>query len=103
MLSERPANKKVALDTSYSYICKSQTPKAWILSECVKKGVKPGPGMLKLWNGEDLSLDDGRLIRPSDVIRVETHCAVISKKSGLNSISPIAWKVEIYYDICYLL
>ena len=80
MFSDRPPGNKVALDTSFSYICKAVGSKSWILSQCVKRGVKPGPDMQMLWNGSDVTLDDGTVIKPSDVIKVVTNSTIIGKE-----------------------
>ncbi|KAK3930312.1 Ribonuclease Z, mitochondrial [Frankliniella fusca] len=67
----------VDLNTAYSYIVEIKSKSAWVLSECVKRGVKPGENMKKLWRGETVILDDGSVVKPEDVIQHENFPTVI--------------------------
>ncbi|CAL4134523.1 unnamed protein product, partial [Meganyctiphanes norvegica] len=64
----RLEESKESVNLSLAYICKC-APKAGrlILEECVRHGVQPGPSLSKLKNGEDLTLEDGRIVRAADV------------------------------------
>lgn len=63
--------------TSNSYIFDSVGCKSWLFAECVKRGVKPGENMHKLWRGENITVDDGSVVRPEDVISSNTHLPII--------------------------
>lgn len=65
-------------NTSNSYICKSEGCKTWLFEECAKRGVKPGEQMLKLWEGESITADDGSVVQPKDVIRYNLCPTLIS-------------------------
>ena len=60
-------------DYSMSYICIPTLKKPPFLIEKAKKlGLKPGPNYSKLQKGENVILDDGRIIKPEDVLG-ESH------------------------------
>ena len=60
-------------DYSMSYICIPNLKKPPFLIEKAKKlGLKPGPNYSKLQKGENVILDDGRIIKPEDVLG-ESH------------------------------
>ena len=60
-------------DYSMSYICIPNLKKPPFLIEKAKKlGLKPGPNYSKLQKGESVTLDDGRIIKPEDVLG-ESH------------------------------
>ena len=60
-------------DYSMSYICIPTLKKPPFLIEKAKKlGLKPGPNYSKLQKGESITLDDGRIIKPEDVLG-ESH------------------------------
>ncbi|XP_068145879.1 ribonuclease Z, mitochondrial [Drosophila tropicalis] len=51
-----------------SYICQMKPrPGALNLVKCVEQGLKPGPLMGQLKNGQDVTLPDGRVVRSADV------------------------------------
>ncbi|XP_075230593.1 ribonuclease Z [Lycorma delicatula] len=55
-------------NVAMSYICKLHPrPGALNLEACVERGVPPGPLLGRLKSGEDIELEDGRVIKSSDV------------------------------------
>lgn len=80
-------SERVELRTSYSYICKSEKHKSWILSECAKLGIKPGEDMKKLWMGQDVVLETGAVVKPEDVIRVDSCANVIGRSLSISSLN----------------
>lgn len=53
---------------SMAYICKLQPrPGTLILEKCVDFGVPPGPLLGKLKSGEDVTLENGTVVRSADV------------------------------------
>lgn len=51
-----------------AYICKLQPrPGALNLEKCVDFGVPPGPLLGRLKNGEEVTLQSGAVVKPSDV------------------------------------
>ncbi len=57
-----------SLQTSIAYICRL-TPKLGTLNlaKCVEKNVPPGPLLGKLKNGEDVTLENGIVVKACDV------------------------------------
>lgn len=62
-------NETIPQDAVISYICKPH-PKPGKLSpkRCVEIGVSPGPLFAKLKAGEEVTLGDGRVVKPTDVL-----------------------------------
>lgn len=53
---------------SMSYICKLHSrPGTLNLEACVERGVPPGPLLGRLKSGEDITLNDGSVVKSSDV------------------------------------
>ena len=51
-----------------AYICQLQPrPGALCLDKCVRFGVPPGPLLGKLKSGEDITLNNGNVVKASDV------------------------------------
>ncbi|XP_055920059.1 ribonuclease Z, mitochondrial [Eupeodes corollae] len=66
--SENNLNEKNEKASTISYVCKLKPrPGALDLKKCVEKGVPPGPLLGLLKNGEDVVLDDGTIVKSSDV------------------------------------
>ncbi|XP_034950264.1 ribonuclease Z, mitochondrial [Chelonus insularis] len=67
------------ITTCISYICTvNAKPGQLNLEKCVKYGIKPGPLLGKLKNGEDVILDDGKIVKSSDVVDSSNpECAFI--------------------------
>ncbi|KAE8745397.1 hypothetical protein FOCC_FOCC007945 [Frankliniella occidentalis] len=76
-LLDRVPQNYIDLNTAHSYIIKFVSKNAWVLSECVKRGVKPGENMQKLWRGESVVLEDGSIVTPEDVIKSDNFPNVI--------------------------
>jgi len=56
-------------NTVQAYICKfSPKPGKLNMAKCVECGVKPGPMLGLLKAGKDVTLDDGRIVKSSDVV-----------------------------------
>jgi len=56
-------------NTVQAYVCKfSPKPGKLNIAKCVECGVKPGPMLGLLKAGKDVTLEDGRIVRSSDVV-----------------------------------
>ncbi|XP_022651971.1 zinc phosphodiesterase ELAC protein 2-like [Varroa destructor] len=64
-------------DAVIGYICKPyKQPKKLNLYRCVELRVPPGPPFMKIKAGEEVVLDDGRVIKPDDVFCLDSCAAV---------------------------
>ncbi|XP_034243545.1 zinc phosphodiesterase ELAC protein 2-like [Thrips palmi] len=70
-------SKDYDFNVSNSYIVESGGCKNWRFSQCVLRGVQPGEQMLKLWQGESITVEDGSIVKPEDVISFNSCSSVI--------------------------
>lgn len=67
---------------SMAYICRLNNRAGTLLLEaCVNHGVPPGPLLGRLKAGEDITLDDGTIVRSQDVTEPDDPGAVFIGKS----------------------
>lgn len=72
--SKRIKNEKFSM----AYICRTKdTLGTLIIEKCVDLGITPGPLLGKLKNGEDITLENGTVVKSSDVKMPDVPGAVI--------------------------
>jgi len=67
---DQRTNQEMTYDSDVqAYICKfSPLPGKLDIDKCIKLGIKPGPILGQLKNGQDVTLDNGKIVRSSDVL-----------------------------------
>ncbi|XP_015782708.1 ribonuclease Z, mitochondrial [Tetranychus urticae] len=65
-VSKKP---KLHLDCAFVYVCRlHERPGKLLIQKCIELKVPPGPILGRLKAGEDVTLEDGRLVKAQDVI-----------------------------------